>query len=525
MTTDSSMLGGTRRWLAGLLMLAIGPLAFAQSVPGPGLGGVEPSLWDNDIERAAAIANQAVFDLLDESCNPGGVLDNDPDPRVPPDPTACGGDVFAVYISVRQLIHTANELQGSGPTVASLQLGQSELGTALRWTAAEELAAQGSAATDFANNQLSNLASRLNALRFGATGFSVAGIFDPSGNADGLVAGLPRRGGGASADESGAAYSPWGGFLNGSIGSGDRTDTGREDAFDFDGSEITLGIDYRFDNNVVVGGLLGFKQQDIDFDEAANVIRATDGGIDIDGTSLIVFGLYQGEKLFVSGSLGTEQLDYDVERRIIFVSNNPLIGSVNSIARSSPEADVLTATVNVAYAFNKDRLTIEPFFNAEYLDIDIGAFSEQRSTTSTGTIDEDALNLRIGGQSFDSLDATLGVRLQYVYTPEFGVFIPYFSLELHNEVLKEERIISSGYAALSGFPGGDALNFSLPTDRVDETWMSWTVGFSTVLRGARQSAMGGPVGGGLSAFLQFESVEDLANFDQHVISGGFRYEF
>ena len=525
MTTKSNTLHSVCRWLSGVLMLALGQAALAQSQPGPGLGGVSSDAWNNDVERAAAIANQAVFDLLDSTCNPGGVLDGQADPRVPPDSDACGGDLFALYVSVRQLIHTANELQNAGPTVASLQLGQSELGTALRWTAAEELAAQGSAATDFANNQLSNLASRLNALRFGATGFSVAGVFDPSGNAADLVAGLPRRGGGASADESGSAYSPWGGFLNGSFGSGDRSDTGREDAFDFDGSEITLGVDYRFDNNVVVGGLVGFKTQEIDFDETANVLRATSGGIDIDGSSLIVFGLYQGEKLFVSGSLGTEQLDYDVERRVIYVSNNPLVGSVDSIARSSPDADVLTATVNVAYAFNKDRLTIEPYFNAEYLDIDIGAFTEQRSTTSTGLIDEDALNLRVGGQSFDSLDATLGVRLQYVYTPEFGVLIPFFSLELHNEVLKEERIISAGYAALSGFAGGDTLNFSLPTDRVDKTWMSWSVGFSTVLRGGRQSEMGGPVGGGLSAFLQFESVEDLANFDQHVISAGFRYEF
>ena len=512
--------------LLGMLLLGVSQLAHAQSPPGPGLTGLPDDVFDNDVERASAIANQATFDTLDEACNPGGVLDQIPDPRLPPNPTQCGGDIFAIYLITRELVHTANELLGTGPTVMSLQLDQEGLGAALRWTAAEELAAQGSAATDFANNQLSNLAARMNALRFGATGFSVAGFNDPSGNGGVLVAGLPPRGGGASADSDGATYSPWGGFLNGSFGYGSKVDTGRENAFDFDGNEITAGLDYRFNNNIVIGGLLGYKDQSIDFDEAASQIRVVDGGIDIEGTSLIFFGLYQSEKWFTSGSIGFEQLDYDVERRIKYASNNPNLGSANSIALSTPEADVFTATFNAAYAFSHDRLTIEPYVNFEYLDIDIGEFAEQRSITQLGVVDDDAFNLIIGEQSFDSLDATVGLKFQYVFTPNFGVIIPFVNIESHNELLQEERVIRAGYGALTDFTGSGALlNFSVPTEQVDENYFTWTVGLSTILRGGRQREMGGPIGGGLTAFIQFESVEDLDSYDQQIISGGFRYEF
>ena len=151
---------------------------------GPGLVTLD-SAYANGIERAAAAANDLVFRALDTDCNPGGVLDTLPAPTFGdiilrqggPGPL-CNPDTFHVYLNARELVHTANELQGSGPTVASLGLDQEGLGLALRWTAAEELSAQGAMATDIANGQLSTLAGRLTALRFGATGFGTAGRYE-----------------------------------------------------------------------------------------------------------------------------------------------------------------------------------------------------------------------------------------------------------------------------------------------------------------------------------------------------------
>ena len=123
------------------------------------LAGLSSS-FSNDIERAAGIANQQTFDELNA---PGGLCplqDNAAGPS-----GSCTGAVFEIYSNVRELVHTANDIQGTGISTFSLGLGEQDLGFALRWTAGEEFAAQGSMSSNFVNGQLSGLASRLGALR------------------------------------------------------------------------------------------------------------------------------------------------------------------------------------------------------------------------------------------------------------------------------------------------------------------------------------------------------------------------
>lgn len=501
---------------------------------GPGL--VSPDItYANDVERATAVAVQAAFTALDQVCNFDGRFDQDPspDPDTSTLPPACPRPAFLVFLTTRELVHTANDLQGLGPTIASLELDQQGLGTALRWTAAEEMAAQGSMATEFANSQLSNLSARLNALRFGARGFTVAGFYDPTQRDGGLLAnnGTWARGGGASADEAQKRerYSPWGGFLNGSFGYGYRDDTARENAFDFDGAEVTLGLDYRFQNNVVLGAIFGYTRQTIDFDEAASEIRVVDGGMETEGSSGMLFGLFQGERLATSASFGYQTVDYEVTRAIKYPSLNPNIESVNSIARSFPEADIWSATFNIGYALNAGRFTFEPYAGADYLDVTIDSFTEERSVNAfTGDEDDDLFSLIVAEQSFKSLDTTLGLRLQYTATPAFGVIVPFATVEAHKELENDSRSIRAGFdglATVNDVDVSELFSFEVPTDQIDDTYYSWAVGVSTVLRGGRQRTLDGPITGGLMAFIQYKVIEDLDNYEEQVISGGFRYEF
>jgi hypothetical protein len=52
-----------------------------------------------------------------------------------------------------------------------------------------------------------------------------------------------------------------------------------------------------------------------------------------------------------------------------------------------------------------------------------------------------------------------------------------------------------------------------------------STGFSIVLRGGRQREAGGPIVGGLSAFVQLKAIRNLLHYDDNVAIGGFRYEF
>ena len=129
------------------------------------------------LEQRAALANQAVYDRL--TIDPDGAGPQTAPCALSADPSTslCANPALQnVFENVRELVHNANQLTGGGPTTFSLGFDVPNLGFALRWTAAEELAAQGASATEFSNNQLSALASRLSALRFGAGGLRVANL-------------------------------------------------------------------------------------------------------------------------------------------------------------------------------------------------------------------------------------------------------------------------------------------------------------------------------------------------------------
>lgn len=520
--------------------------------PGPGLLG-SGLTYANDIERAAAVSNDQVFRKLDPDCNPGGVLDRLPEPQfsdisAPPPaqlvdltgglPLAltpgplCNQDTFFVYLNARELFQTANEIQGQGPTISSLHLDQEGLGLALRWTAAEELAAQGSMATEFANSQLSTLAARLTALRFGSVGFTTTGLYQWRGTASPLLAQASDRdastdapaGSAESAGAAGEHYSPWGGFLNWGFGYGNKAPTAREDAFAFDGSEYTLGADYRLPGTIVLGGIVGSTRQAVDFDPAASEISVVDGNIRSDGHSFMVFAMSQGERMTLSGSVGTESLDYVIDRDIQYPSFNPYTESVYSLARSKPSADVTTSTFGFAYAFSWQKLTLEPTFDVESLDVSIGAFAEQRSINLLSNASQSRrFDLVVSKQDIRSLKTAAGMRFQYVVTPRFGVVVPYWSFRLHHESRNGTRTITSGYAALADVLG--STTFKLPTDAADRSYFTASAGVSAVLRGGRQREAGGPIAGGLSGFFQYETVQNRENYDDSVLTAGFRYEF
>src|SRR5262249_43555470 len=124
-----------------------------------------------------------------------------------------------------------------------------------RWTAAEEVSAKGRVATEFANGQSIHVGNRITALRYGASGFSVAdapGLRFPETLGQGRAAEL-----GPAGDSESLAK--WGGFLNASYGWGNHDPTTFEDAFDYIDREFTGGVDYRLSPNWVAGLVAGYS--------------------------------------------------------------------------------------------------------------------------------------------------------------------------------------------------------------------------------------------------------------------------
>ncbi|MEL7298596.1 MAG: autotransporter outer membrane beta-barrel domain-containing protein, partial [Pseudomonadota bacterium] len=215
-------------------------------------------------------------------------------------------------------------------------------------------------------------------------------------------------------------------------------------------------------------------------------------------------------------------LAYTLNRDIRYPSFNPAVESSNSRASSEPEADIIAATLDTGMTFSRGAVTFEPYLGVEYLDVTIDSFAEDRSVSLlSGLIDTDAFNLVVDEQTFQSLDATFGARLTYAFTPKWGVALPYVSVEYHREFKDEPRSIRARYAGA----GDDSFAFAVPTDPFDSDFFVWSVGMSSVIRGARQQRYGEAAAGGVSIYLQYQSVEDLEFFDEQTFSAGLRYEF
>jgi outer membrane autotransporter protein len=458
------------------------------------------------IEIDAARANQAVYDQLTLPQNGAQAGQCDVSLVTDPGRGTCTGAVFLTFDRVRHLVHTANQLTGEGPTTFSLNLDRARLGRALRWTAAEELAAQGSSATRFAGNQLNSLASRVSALRLGARGFKTVRNETDSDERMAQRDAHPL-GGAASADELGIARR-WGGFIDGSVGSGRQDDTtnlanpGTEDAFDFDGRDFTAGLDYRIGMSTVVGLIAGYTDREIEFDSSVSVVDAT---IASDGGSAMLYVLWEGANVYVSASVGMQRLDHDLRRRIAYPSFNPAIAPIDETARSSTQSDAMLASVNVGYSWRRGGFSLEPYVRAEYQDIDIDGFGER---------DSDGFDFTYGEQKVESLDAAAGVRVQYVFTPSFGVLMPFLRGEFHRDFADDKRTINAVYSALAGTTGfDDDENFAIATNEPDDEFYIGAAGVSFVFKH------------GIQVFLQYQQTFDLTRIDDRAIAGGVRFEF
>lgn len=438
--------------------------------------------FTNPIELAAARANQSVYDqLIAAGCSDQSAVGAG----------TCTGATFAVFARVRELVHTSNELQGGqrGSTEFSLGIDREGLGFALRWTAAEELAAQGSSVTQFSSSQQHTLASRISALRFAArTGL----------------------GGGGAADDSSIA-GRWSAFADASYGYGRKDDTsdpflitpvsGSEDAFDFDGQDFTLGVDYRLNPQLVIGVLVGHTTRAVDFDSRVSIV---DANIDSDGLSLLGYLLWEGERAYVTGSLGGQSISHDMRRRITYPSLNPLVAPIDVTVKSSADSKVLLGSVTGGFNIPLGGFNIDPYLKLDYQALTIDGFREAGSS---------GFALRVGGQDVKSFDASLGLKVQYVFTPSFGVLVPYLRGELHKELQNDQRTISSTYAGIGTGAIVPADDFNIETDTPDDQFTIASAGFSAVFKH------------GLQGFVQFQRVFGLDTFTDSAITGGVRYEF
>ncbi len=438
------------------------------------------------------------------------------------------------------LQETSNTLYSLASTAsARLQGGEGlydlettdQFNNALRWLAPEELFALAPIATGFVNGQLGTLDNHIDATR----SLSRARLF-----ANNVVSPALKRGyaANAGAQAAGAGFSRFNLFFDVSAGFGDRgdtTDTGSEDAFDFDARELSLGVDWRFSDNLVAGGMLGYTDRKVNFDVGKS--RA-DGNVDANGFSLLAFVQFDDLHWYANAAAGFQKLSYDFYRRIAVSEESTLPDNTyapDAAAKSSPHGSGLLANLNVGVPFQWGGWGADIYFKAAWQKQSINSFSEDLVDVNTDVYSA-GFAFNVDQQDIKSFDTSLGFKVNYVATPSYGVVIPFLRGEFHKQLEDSPQRVGLEFQGLddvdtTGLTESDvaalqdAFQFDLRSDRPDNSWYSMAVGVSAVLRGSNRVSDAGRGSGGLQCYLQYSTVFALKHYNNSAISAGLRYEF
>ncbi|MCG7923428.1 MAG: autotransporter domain-containing protein [Candidatus Thiodiazotropha lotti] len=389
----------------------------------------------------------------------------------------------------QDLLTTCNTLVSDSSTDAAATLAL---------LAPEEVAAQGSASIEAATAQHTNVNTRLLALRRGDTGMNLSGLTvnyaGISFNRN-LLNGLlpiddPATGGGAGDD---ALIGRWGAFINGTVNFGEMDDTEQESGFDFDTRGITFGLDYRFSNEFVAGGAIGYSRYDSDYNNAS-------GNLEMDALSLSAYGTYyQNNNIYIDGLIQIGSNSYETSRRV----NTQ--GSADQFGQGDTDGMEYAFNLGAGYEYHRNALTITPYGRLAYTRAEIDAYSEQASNPNAAGVGS---MLRIEDQELKSMVLVVGGNLSYNLNLASAVLIPHFRFEWEHEFSDDSRFINARFVS-----DPTQSRFSIETDEPDRDYFNLGLGLSAVFAH------------GKTGFLSYETRLSQDNVTLNRVTAGIRIEF
>jgi outer membrane autotransporter protein len=390
----------------------------------------------------------------------------------------------------------------------SYAFGNNVTGSQLRGLIPNQLSGENSQFKDFAGSQFHDLASRLSAIRAGASGFMITAAPAAAGFGPALASGAGKPeilGGAASADEPSADFSRWGGFFNTTYDWGHRSATDSENALHSNAYELTLGADYRATRGLVVGGILGFAADELSFNDSSNIVGGT---LHTRAYSLMVYAQQEWENAYVSASLGDQTLHQDLSRTGIFDDPATSYSAPFRAAGSTGGQSVLAA-LSAGYDAHFKAFTVEPYLSWQYRRTRIDGFQEHGAsgTESNGFTNYD-INMRFDPRTVISSQGTVALKVQYAMTPAFGVLVPFLDAGFTHEFNESPYNVTGTFAGLYN----SVPNFFLAADKPSRNFVNLSGGLTFVFKH------------GVQGYLRYRQVLDQRYVTDHAVGAGFRVE-
>src|SRR5262249_4140654 len=323
--------------------------------------------------------------------------------------------------------------------------------------------------------QTRNIGLRLASLRSGARGLSITGLsWSAPADSEAPASALPA----ALAD--GLTGNRLGLFINGEGSFGKQDTTDREAGFHFHTMGGTVGADYRFTDQFILGGAIGYLETHSDLD-------ADGGEVTAHGLSFSFFGTYYlREVYYIDGIATYGRTWYETERRI---------GGASSTARGDPNGNQFALSISGGRNFAVGALTLGPYARLDYTHVEIDSFRERGAGES---------NVHVKSQDIDSVVTALGGRLSYAISTALGVFLPTLSAEWQHELADDSQQIGASTI------GGVSVN--VRTSTPDRDYFRLGAGLVAALRH------------GTHAFVHYDAIVGRDNFTYHGFTAGIRFE-
>ena len=354
---------------------------------------------------------------------------------------------------------------------------------------ADQIAAENAAAVRHSRANIAIISSRLQQVRIAGA----AGAFERPAAiaANDLFAN--QTGGGASGDTD---LGRLGSFFQLAYATGSEDQTVDQAGFDFDGWGLTAGLDYRFTDELTAGVALNYSDASADYDQDRGDLSADRWGVTLYGS------YYLDSGLFVDGLLGAGKIDHTLKRRVVYSVSGK---DANQIAKSSPESDLLSASLGLGYTLNREAWTLTPVARVDYFRNKVDDYQE-RMSDATGV--GGAMAMSIEAETFKSLTSNIGFQLARAISYRKGVVVPQLRLEWVHEFENDQAAIGARFVNdINSTP------FVIQTNKPDRDYFDLGIGVSTQFAGGR------------SAYLLYETLLGYENVDYHGIRAGMRFEF
>lgn len=380
-----------------------------------------------------------------------------------------------------------------------LRLNDGTLAAALDRLAPEELFTLGDSVVDTTDLQITNVYSRINAIRSGRTdtvdvsglNLNIRGELIP-GNVVEAAQNSLSSGGSASADE-GSGYIPrFGVFANGALSVGEVDGDDNQRSADVSTTGLTLGIDYRLSANSAIGVALGIANNETEF-------TGDEGRVDLSAVNLSLFATYYKEEVgYVDVVLDAGRNQFDIERRI------DLPGAERRIASGNTDANVLALTLGAGLDRNYGAFEFGPYTRVSLVNADVDAYRETADANGVGS----GSVLAIDPHSVRSTTVSIGAQVSRTISTRTAIVVPQLRIEAEFELTDRKDGIQ---ATFQHDPTQSA--FEVNGNERDTSYVNIGLGSSFLLAKGRSGYV----------FYETRALHDFVT--QHWLKLGLRLEF